>query len=669
MVCYGNAGMPSDYGVPRDLMQYYEQQQLMAQQDNTYVAPASPEVAQARAEEAKKAAEALQYLFAGKNEDGSEYQAPETWYGKSLGYAMSYPGFAIGAGVMGVAGNRKKVFNGRNYTNYGARVSKNFHDAKAVFDYKHPFRSFNNYHNLEFAKGQTSKLEVMRAKYTPNFEAYFQKQMANANRIADPALKAQKLAQINQQKALLEKLSKAKCPAKYNEIVKANKKMYKNLCKHLPQEEVVKLKNAPRINHYLGSDKLKTLTENYKQLQEDLKAGRIDSKTFKTKLDTLHKQYSQMATKESRMISQAVKAGNAGELGAGRMTRLAHRTGVAKLSRGSSKLASASKFVRNARRGVGKAGGWIMAGMTVAMAGMELYGAHSTGKSDAQKRYLAQLGKSDVSQLTAEEKRNMENLMSQEGWANVKEQAPKTLARAGMELGGCAVGSWLGGIVGQVLIPIPGVGAAIGAAVGSALGMWGGAALADTIPYTREENSVIAQSETRENRENEEMLAQSIQDTSDAIDADDGNYEDEENQFAQFLAEYESAVFPAEEGAADPLEGVDEQTKEKIKANMMVLESYAQEKSQAYQIKKQRAELLKRQQEYAEQQRLLAQSGYASQAQTPSATPSWTSPEFQAYVGNAYNTGTLPTNAGVASLNPMFANPNAGYGYGYGNVA
>lgn len=263
---------------------------------------------------------------------------------------------------------------------------------------------------------------------------------------------------------LFKQLCKAKNPQEFAQLVgpkgSDSYKQFRYLLKHLPTEEAVKLQNIAKYNELYGG-----LTQDFKAAQTQLQSGKLG----KGRLDVLHRQFAQARKAESEWITAAKR----GKKGVG----FRAKTG-AKMSKGVKNAMAASKTLRKFSRGAGKLGGWLAVGLSTIMAGVEVYTAVAASpKGEKTKNGLRQAGKSAV--------------------------------RVGCELGGAAIGQWAGAALGQILIPIPGVGAAIGGIVGSFVGMWAGSKLADKIPYTQK--TVVEEMEEKQRTEENEQISKAVE--------------------------------------------------------------------------------------------------------------------------------------------------------------
>ncbi len=125
-------------------------------------------------------------------------------------------------------------------------------------------------------------------------------------------------------------------------------------------------------------------------------------------------------------------------------------------------------------------------------------------------------------------------------------------AEAGGRLGGTLLGTSLGGIIGQALIPLPGVGWAIGAGVGGMMGGQPGAQAARAI-YKGFDPEVERRREIREELRNQKMLALRLKPLQDMI------AKEQTRRNAQYenalLAQY-AAANTANAGSASVLDSI-----------------------------------------------------------------------------------------------------------------
>lgn len=320
-----------------------------------------------------------------------------------------------GAYALGVAmpvwqykGKIGEAWQNRSWQNVGNAYKQGWHNAGQTL--RHP----TNYWDLEFVNSKVAKLEGIMSSNMPKLPEGFS---------GSP-----------EAKELFEKLSKAKNQKEYSKLIRDNQKTYKklrNILGRTAPEELKKLQNVAKYNEMYGD-----LLRDFKTAQTQVQSGNLP----KGKISSLHQRFSNARLAENKFL-EAGKAGMKAKAGA-------------KIGKGLKTAMFASKTLRSVSRGVGKAGGWIMVGMSAVTAGLDIYSAVAASPDG-------------------------------EGLKNGLKQAGKSAVRLGCELGAMAVGQWAGAAIGQALIPIPGVGAAIGGFVGSMIGGWIGSKIADKIPYTQ----------------------------------------------------------------------------------------------------------------------------------------------------------------------------------------
>ncbi|MCM1010347.1 MAG: hypothetical protein NC390_05680 [Fusobacterium sp.] len=362
---------------------------------------------------------------------------------------------------------------------------------------------------------------------------------------------------------LFKKLCEAKNPEEFNKLIgkkgSDTYKQYKKLLKHLPTEEANKLKNVAKYNELYGE-----LLKDYKTAQKQMQSGKLG----KGRLDALHRRFAQARQAENKYITAAQK----GKAGA----KAVAKTG-ARMSKGVKNAMAASKTLRKFTRGAGKAGGWLAAGLSIVGAALDIGTAVAASPKG-------------------------------EGLKNGLRQAGKSAVRVGAELGGAAIGQWAGAAIGQVLIPIPGVGAAIGGIVGSFVGMWAGSKLADNIPYT--EKTVAEEIEEKQLEEENKQACQAIED-------------DDLESVYNYSSQFKEQVVDEQGNAVVDENGIpvvqiakvydDEKQQKEFEKRVASLDNYVETEV----TKQQRAEELKQEAELErQQQQYYAQSG--SYGYTPS---------------------------------------------------
>lgn len=395
---------------------------------------------------------------------------------------------------------------------------------------KHPL----NYFDIDFLNNKVAKLEGIMSKNMPKMP------------------KKAKFDAATQE--LFKKLCEAKNPEEFKKLIgkkgSDTYKQYQKLLKHLPTEEAAKLKNIAKYNEMYGS------------LLKDFKAAQTQAKVKplgKGRIEVLHKRFAQARQAENKWLQAS---GAKGKAGAG----FKAKTG-AKMSKSVKNAMAASKTLRKLNRGVGKAGGWICAGMSAVSAGLDIYTAVAASPEG-------------------------------EGLKNGLKQAGKSAVRLGCELGGAAIGQWAGAAIGQVLIPIPGVGAAIGGFVGSFIGMWAGSKVADKIPCTQKTVAEEIQ---------EEQMQQQNQVVCDAIENND--IETVYNYTSQFKEQVlDEQGKPMQDENGNPVLRYiqisdDEEEQKAFEKRIESLDNYVETEAS----KQQRAAELKAQAEQAKQQQFQQQ--------------------------------------------------------------
>lgn len=392
---------------------------------------------------------------------------------------------------------------------------------------------------------------------------------------------------------LFKNLCKAKNPREFQQLIgqkgSDTYKQFRKLLKHLPSEEAAKLRNVARYNEMYGE-----LLKDFKTAQTQLKAGNLGN----GRIASLHRRFANARLAENRFIQSAKKGANIG---------LKAKTG-AKMSKGVKSAMAASKTLRTASRGVGKLGGALLIGLSSLTAGLDIYSAVAASPKG-------------------------------EGVKNGFKQAGKSAVRLGCEVGAMAVGQWAGAAIGQVLIPIPGVGAAIGGFLGSMLGGFVGSKIADKIPYTQK---TVAEELAEDERTEQNKLV------SEAIENDD--IETVNNYTAQFKEQVlDEQGQPMADENGNPLYKIvqvseDEKEQKEFEQRVMNLDNYVMTEA----AKREEAERLKAEAEEAalrRQQQMdfggslyygnsYAPAGYVPAETTPAATgygPAGTAPEQTTY--------------------------------------
>lgn len=435
----------------------------------------------------------------------------------------------------------------RSWQNVGNAYAQGWKNSMTTF------RNPMNYYDLEFLNSKTAKIESILNKNTPKMP------------------KKAKFDGATQE--LFKKLCEAKNPEEFKKLIgkkgSDTYKQFQKLVKHLPSQEAAKLKNIAKYNELYGG-----LLQEFKAAQTQAQAGKLG----KGRIDVLHKNFAQARQAESQFI-QANKAAKAAK-----SSSKAVKTGAkmakssAKISNGVKNAMAASKTLRTFNRGVGKAGGYLCAGLSTVTAGLDIYSAVAASPDG-------------------------------EGLKNGLKQAGKSAVRLGCELGAMAAGQWIGAAVGQALIPIPGVGAAIGGFVGSFIGMYVGSKVADKIPYTQK---TVAEEIMEEQADSQnKQICQAIED--DDIETVNGYTA----QFKeQAVDEQGNALADAEGNPLVTYKKVydDEQQQKEFEQRLASLDNYVETEA----VKRQKAAQLKQEAAAAEQQRLYAQQQAPSYGSTPS---------------------------------------------------
>lgn len=348
---------------------------------------------------------------------------------RSVGYTADgekvTPGFCetnlekgmLAAGVaFPVWSSKGKIWNfctNNTWSQVGQAYKQGFQGAWTTL--RHP----GNYSNLEFLNTKIGKIEGIMAKNMPQM----------------PQFSGQNATQLEE---LFTKLCKAKNPKEYARIAGQDRALYKKLCNIVKRSnpgELSKLTQVAKYNELYA----RTLS-NMNATKATIEAG---GKLHKGQISAIHRQYANARLAENAWIT----AGKAGKKGVGMWAK-----GCAKMSKGVKTAMAASKTLRGASRMLGKAGGWIAAGLTLVCAGVDCYAAWQVGKQNGNE------------------------------WSCLGRQALKSTGRAVCELGGAWAGAWAGAAIGQACIPIPGVGAVIGGIIGGFVGWWAGSKTADAIP-------------------------------------------------------------------------------------------------------------------------------------------------------------------------------------------
>lgn len=363
----------------------------------------------------------------GLNADGSKQT-----YG--LADSTLEKGFLAFGTVMPIWSYKGKIgdaWQNRSWQNFGNAYKQGWHNAGQTL--RHPM----NYWDLEFVNSKVTKLEGLMKEVTPKLPKDFS---------GSP-----------EAKDLFEKLKNAKNQKEYSKLIRDNQKTYRklrNILDRTAPDELKKLQKIAKYNEMYGD-----VLKDFKTAQASMNAGNV---LPKGQTDVLHKKFADARLAENKFIQSAKKGANVG---------VKAKTG-AKMSKSVKNAMAASKTLRGLNRGVGKAGGWLLVGMSTVTAGLDIYSAVAASPDG-------------------------------EGVKNGFKQAAKSAGRLACEIGGMAVGQWAGAAIGQALIPIPGVGAAIGGFLGSMVGGWLGSKLADKIPAI---NKTVAEEITEEQRTKQNQL-------------------------------------------------------------------------------------------------------------------------------------------------------------------
>ena len=529
----------------------------------------------------------------GLNEDGSK-----------PGYGLADTTFEKGALAAGALmpvwqykGKIGEAWQNRSWQNFGTAYKNGWHNAGQTL--RHPM----NYWDLEFVNSKVAKLEGVMNKVTPKLPEGFS---------GSP-----------EAKDLFEKLKNAKNQKEYSKLVRDNSKTYKKLVKILDKtapDELKKLRNIAKYNEIYGD-----VLKEFKTAQSSMTAGRP---LAKGQVAQLHKKFADARLAENKFIQSAKNAANISK----------KAKAGAKMSKGVKTAMAASKTLRSVSRGVGKAGGWLLAGMSVATAGLDIYTAVAASPDG-------------------------------EGVKNGFKQAAKSAGRLACELGGMAIGQWAGAAIGQVLIPIPGVGAAIGGFLGSMVGGWLGSKVADKIPAI---NKTVAE------EIQEEQMQQQNQVVCDAIENND--VETVYNYTSQFKEQVlDEQGNPMQDENGNPVLRYvqisdDEEEQKAFEKRIESLDNYVETEAS----KQQRAAELKAQAEQAKQQQQLQQQqmnfggslsygyGYGPAGTTAPVSSSSAGGTVSGYGPNGTGSTSTASNTGFSWMNPAWQNSLASQ-YNNGN--
>lgn len=501
-------------------------------------------------------------------------------------------GLGVAMPVWQHKGKIGEAWKNRSWQNFGNAYKTGANNAWTTL--RHPM----NYFDHEFVTNKVAKMEGIMSKNMP--------QIPKKGYKFDTAT-------ID----LFKQLCEAKNPEEFNRLVgrkgSASYKQYKKLLKHLPTEEATKLKNIAKYNELYGD-----ILTDFKRAQTQMQTGKLG----KGRLDALHRRFALARQAENQFIRTEADPRNIRAAETGKVKAKGKVPKGAKMSKGIKNAMAASKTLRKFTRGAGKLGGWLAAGLSAIGAVVDI----STAVAASPKG---------------------------EGLKNGLRQAGKSAIRVGAELGGAAIGQWAGAAIGQVLIPIPGVGAAIGGIVGSFVGMWAGSKLADKIPYT--EKTVAEEIQEKQAKEENEQISQAIE------NEDIETIYNYSNQFKEQVVDEQGSPIVDEDG--NPVLQIakiydDEKKQAEFEKRVARLDSYVmtevakreeearlkQEAEQAELERKQQAEYERQQQQY------LAQSS-GSYGYTPS-----------------YGTGTGYFGTTIPSYSFGSATSNKGY-YDFGTGA
>ena len=408
----------------------------------------------------------------GYNPDGT-MPTDENAEGGMMKYA-EYGMWGLGVGMPVVAG-RKTIANvWENRSWQGVQQAYKTGWQQGTQTLRNPI----NHGDLRFVDSGLNKVTGILAKNTPAVpKAVFQ---GHAPEIEQ----------------LYNRLLGAKNPKEYSDIVKqferTNKGSYKKLKNVLKnaklQDEFAKLQRLPKYHEIYDP-----LLKDFQTAEADLKV-RNQRPSGNASVDNLHRRINEAQLKENEFLKTLKKQGKKVKT-------------LSKLSKTTKTMMSASKGLRSISRGVGKVGGVLMIALSAVGAVFEGIAAYGVGKAEEE-------------QAKAEGK----PLSKGHKWKQVGKQVLKSVGKIACELGGAAIGEWAGAAIGQVLIPIPGVGAAIGGFVGSMLGFVGGSALAESDWFGDKigiKKSVADEYEEKQKKETETARDEEIAEVEKAVNDND----------------------------------------------------------------------------------------------------------------------------------------------------
>ncbi len=317
------------------------------------------------------------------------------------------------------------------------------------------FSSWSNFNNMEFIDTRVQQLEGIMKGATPEWPKKVNKYFSAYSDDGKTALKNVFNEIVGaKDKAALDRILAENVTINGQTHSKA--KIFKHLVKHLPQETAIKLQNIVKYNEMYGS-----VLNDFKVAQNTMRNG---GRLRKGQIDLLHRNYARARQAENQFI-RATEGVLGVERKAGVSTKA--KTG-AKMSATTKKAMAASKYLRKFSRGIGKAGGPLMAAITAVTLGLDVYTAASSAKEG-------------------------------EGWRDGTRQLAKSGLRAGAELGGAWAGMKAGAAIGALAGP---VGAAVGGLIGSFVGWAAGSWLANKSDFI---NKPVVEERADEQRQQQQQ--------------------------------------------------------------------------------------------------------------------------------------------------------------------